>query len=216
MAAADGKFPSPGYAHMILADVGGTQQLIVFGGRAFYGMDPATGKTLWESPWSTQYDVNAATPIYREGQVLISSEYSTAKGILYDVKPTGVTQVWESGDIKAKYQPPIVDDGYIYTNSRGTITCVQWSDGKTVWEAKDRKLKLGPGGSLLRAGDKLIALSERRDEPRAGDAGEGRVHRAEPTSPRRRRTSGRRPSSTTASSSPRPAKRSCASTSAPK
>ena len=162
MAAADGKFPSgAGYAHMILADVGGTQQLIVFGGRAFYGMDPATGKTLWESPWSTQYDVNAATPIYRDGQVLISSEYSTAKGILYDVTPTGLKQVWVSNDIKAKYQPPIVEDGYIYVNSRGTITCVKWADGKTAWEAKDRDLKLGAGGSFVKAGDKLISMSER-------------------------------------------------------
>lgn len=160
---AGGRFPyGAGYAHMILADVAGAKQLIVFGGRAVYGMDPDTGKMLWNSPWETQYDVNAATPVYRDGQVLISSEYSTAKGILYDVSADGLKQVWESTDIKCKYQPPILDEGHIYVNSRGTITCVRWKDGKTMWQADDeRALRLGSGGSMLRVGDRLIAMSER-------------------------------------------------------
>jgi hypothetical protein len=38
---------------------------------------------------------------------------------------------------------------------------MSWPDGKIVWEAKDRKLDLGPGGSILRVGDKMITLSER-------------------------------------------------------
>ena len=37
---------------------------------------------------------------------------------------------------------------------------MSWPDGKIVWEAKDRKLRLGPGGSMVRVGGKLITLSE--------------------------------------------------------
>src|SRR5258705_196438 len=42
-----------GYAAPILASVGGAKQLIVLGGTAVYGMDPATGKNLWQEEWFT-------------------------------------------------------------------------------------------------------------------------------------------------------------------
>ena len=36
-------------------------------------MDPQDGKTLWSIPWKTNYDVNAATPVYRDGHLFITS-----------------------------------------------------------------------------------------------------------------------------------------------
>ena len=159
---AGGKFAfGASYAHPILTgEIDGARQLIVFGGRNVYGMNPATGKTLWSVAWTTDYDVNAATPVYHDGRLLISSEYSTAKGVLYKLSGKGAEPVWESRDLKCKYQPPILDNGYIYANSSGRITCVRWADGKTMWQARDRDLNLGAGGGFLRAGDRLIATSE--------------------------------------------------------
>src|SRR5213079_1767352 len=73
----------------------------------------------------------------------------------------GVNPIWESPDIKSKYQPPIAEDGYIYVNSRQIITCVKWETGERVWESKDRNLRLGNGGSIVRlGGSKLICMSE--------------------------------------------------------
>jgi outer membrane protein assembly factor BamB len=68
-----------GYAQVIAADVGGKPQLIAFGGTALFGLDPATGKTLWQQPWKTSYDVNAATPVYDgKGNLLIASGTASA------------------------------------------------------------------------------------------------------------------------------------------
>jgi outer membrane protein assembly factor BamB len=161
--ASGGQEPSgASYAAIVAGDVAGSQQLFAFGARNVYGMDPADGRTLWTTEWTTDYDVNATTPIYRNGMLLISSEYSTSKGILYTVSDKGVNQVWESPDIKSKYQPPIVEDGYIYVNSRGIITCVEWESGKTMWESKDRNLGLSNGGSIVRlGGSKLLCMSEK-------------------------------------------------------
>lgn len=149
-----------GYAHPILVDVGGRQQLVLFGGEAVLGVDPATGKTLWSEPWQTSYDVNAATPIYRGGHLLVSSEYGHGSMML-KLDGNGVTKLWEHKEIQSKFPNLILDGDAVYANSAGTIKCMSWPDGRILWECKDRDLRLGAGGSLLRVGDRLLAMSER-------------------------------------------------------
>ena len=150
-----------GYAHPLLADVAGTPQLIVFGGKAVYGMNPATGRTLWQQPWETSYDVNAATPVYRDGHLLVSSEYGHGCMMLR-LSQGGAEKLWESKEVQSKFPGMILDGDALYANSSGTIKCLTWPDGKLLWAARDPKLRLGPGGSIVRfGGDRLLALSER-------------------------------------------------------
>lgn len=149
-----------GYAHPILADVGGREQLVVFAGEAVVGMNPETGKTLWSQPWQTSYDVNASTPVYRDGHLLITSEYGRG-AMMLKLDGNGATKLWEHKDIQSKYPGTILDGDVLYANSSGIIKCMSWPDGKILWEAKDTKLRLGAGGSLVRVGDRLLTLSER-------------------------------------------------------
>jgi outer membrane protein assembly factor BamB len=149
-----------GYAHIVQVDPGGVPQLVVFGGRAVYGLDPERGRTLWQEPWQTSYDVNAATPVYRDGYLFVSSEYNHGCMML-KLDGRGAKKLWDKRDVQCKFQPPILDGDHLYVNSAGTIKCMSWPDGKVVWESKDRKLELGAGGSMVRVGDKLVTLSER-------------------------------------------------------
>lgn len=160
-----------GYAAPIVADVQGTPQLIVFGGDALYGMDPATGKTIWQDAWKTAYEVNAATPIYHNGQLFVTSGYvnqRTGRSALYHLTPTGAKQVWRKegrqGGIASKFQPPILDAGHVYGVSDegrgGVLKCQAWATGELKWEAKEPSL--GFGGSIVRIGtDKLLAMSQK-------------------------------------------------------
>lgn len=148
-----------GYAKPVLVDVQGTRQLIVFGGNALWALDPKTGSTIWSVPWETQYDVNAATPIYHEGKLFVTSAYKQGRCTLFELSPNAAKELWTSKNITSKYQPPILDNGFIYGNSEGTVRCLEWSSGKVQWTAQDR---INQGGSLLRiAPDKLLMLSER-------------------------------------------------------
>jgi outer membrane protein assembly factor BamB len=149
------------YAAIVPADVDGEKQIIVFAARDLYGMDPATGKTRWSEPWPTQYDVNGSTPVVRDGKLLVTSEYDTSKAALFKLKPDGLTKLWESKALRSRFQPVIVENGYIYANSFGNLICLTWADGKIAWEAKDRALRLGVGGTILRVGgDKMLTMSE--------------------------------------------------------
>lgn len=154
-----------GFATLVYADdVPGskTPQVILFAGRALGGLDADTGKLLWSEGFQTSYDVNAATPIYHDGHVLFTAEYPTGRARMYALKGKSARRVWEVKHLKSKFQPPILDDGFVYANSGGSLVCVEWKSGRLAWQAKDRNLDLKPGGSLLRAGgDKLITMSER-------------------------------------------------------
>jgi outer membrane protein assembly factor BamB len=149
-----------GYAHPILADVAGAKQLIIFGGTTTYGMDPQSGRTLWEYPWQTSFEVNSSTPIYRDGKLFVTSEYDHGC-IQLALSPSGATRVWENKNILGKFQGAILDGDYLYANSAGTIVCVAWADGTLKWRASDPKMRLGIGGAIVRSGDKLLAMTER-------------------------------------------------------
>ena len=148
-----------GYAAPILATVGATKQLIVLGGIAVYGMDPATGKALWQEEWITSYDVNATTPIYKEPNLFISTGYGHGCMML-ELSPTGAKKLWASRALASKFPQVILDRGHLYGNSSGVLKCLSWPDGKVMWEAKASADRLRDGGSLVRFGDYLITLSE--------------------------------------------------------
>lgn len=154
-----------GYAACVLGDVkDGGSQLFVFAGEALYGLDPASGKTLWSVPWKTTYDINAATPVFDGTHLFVTSGYSNNHGcMMVEVSKGSAKKLWESKAVESKFQPPILDGQFLYANSedkRGTLKCLSWPDGKIKWDVKEADLKLGFGGSILRDGDKMVTLSE--------------------------------------------------------
>jgi outer membrane protein assembly factor BamB len=149
-----------GYASPALINSDGVDQLVVFAGKAIYGMDPLTGFTIWEVPWDTKFAVNASTPVYRDGHLFVTSEYGKG-GIMLKVTGTGVSTLWTDKDIQSKFQPAILDGNTLFVNSAGTIKCLKWPTRELYWTAKDSKLRLGVGGSILRVADKLIVLHEK-------------------------------------------------------
>ena len=149
------------YATLVIADVGPQKQLIAFTGKAIRGMDPDTLKTIWSHEWVTSWDVNACTPLYRDGHVLLSSDYNHGSIMLKLNPGAAPTKLWEDKKMRAHFQPLILDGGVFYGNDQGTLKCIAWPGGEQKWEARERNLRLMNGGSLVRVGDKLIAMSER-------------------------------------------------------
>jgi outer membrane protein assembly factor BamB len=152
-----------GYAACVLGDVKDSgQQLFVFGGDALYGMDPASGKTLWSQPWKTQYNINAATPVFDGTHLFVTSDYNHGCMML-EVSKAGAKKLWENKNVQSRFQAPILDGQFLYSNSddkRGTLKCLSWPDGALKWDVKETELKLGFGGSIVRDGDLLVAMGQ--------------------------------------------------------
>ncbi len=146
-----------GYAHPILIDVQGVRQLICLAHQKVYAMNPDTGATIWSEPWVTKFDVNSTTPIYKDGHLFISSNYDHGCMML-EVSAAGAKKLWENKTVMDRFSAPVLDGDLLFANSEGTIKCLSWPDGKVKWEGKDR---IGFGGSFVRAGDKLLTMSDR-------------------------------------------------------
>lgn len=122
------------------------------------GIDPTTGKTLWEHPWKI-FMINAliTQPLELADDVfLLSAGYGKgAEAIRIKETSKGfVTEnVWKSKNLKTKFSTPVLKEGYLYGLSESSLTCLDSRTGELKWHGK----KYGYGRILL-AEDKLFVL----------------------------------------------------------
>jgi outer membrane protein assembly factor BamB len=139
----------------ILAEIGGSPQIIFMTGQRALGVNPRDGELLWSYPWSTRYDLNIATPIYADGKVFISSNYGTG-GALLRVDAKGPAQlIWKSLAMQNHFSTSILWQGYLYGSSEHRLRCVEFDAGKVKWD------KTGLGRcSMVVADGRLIVLGD--------------------------------------------------------
>jgi len=148
-----------GYATPVLFTVGGQKHVVIFGEKSVAGIVAATGKKVWEYPWKTSYNVNAADPIVSGDTVFISSGYNRGCALL---KPQAgnVTEVYQNKNMRNQCNSSVLWKGYLYgfdhqVNWKGTLRCVDYETSEVKWSQK------GMGtGSLMLADGKLIILGE--------------------------------------------------------
>lgn len=152
-----------GYSSPMPFEHQGRTLLAVFPRFGLVVIDPAArGRVLGTYRWKTAYGVNAAVPIPTDHGLFISSDYGVGCAMV-KFTGSGLQEVWRNRAMQNHFNTCVVHDGYAYgfsgsaNNSAGTaLACVRLSDGKTLWSQKG----LG-AGSLMRTGDKLVALGDR-------------------------------------------------------
>jgi len=144
-----------GWATPIYIDFKGTPQLIYFTGQGAVGVSPRNGKALWRYDWKTAFDINAATPIYAEGCVFISSNYGRGGALLRLQPDRDPDVVWKKGSMANHFSTCVLYQGHLYGFSNDRLRCVEFATGKVKWD------KAGLGrGSLIVADGHLIALGD--------------------------------------------------------
>lgn len=123
-----------GYGPPMKATISGKTQYVVFGGSCVYGADAASGKVLWQTPWSTSYDVNASTPVVAGNFVFITSGYGTGCELV-KVSGSQAEVAWKSKDMQSHFNSPVYLDGYLYgTSDPGNLVCMSIKDGRVAWK----------------------------------------------------------------------------------
>lgn len=122
-------------------------------------VDAKTGREVWSMPWITSWNVNAATPIFHDGQLFFSSGYKHG-AIAVKLTPagdmfTGMT-VWDSRAIRAKFQSPVLYQGHLYTSDEIELKCVEFATGEAKWSRRGIKF-----GTVVIADGYLFVLTER-------------------------------------------------------
>ena len=164
-----------GYSSPIAVTIGGIRQLIVFTGTQLVAVSPENGQFYWTYPWQTQYDVNAATPVFiPPDKIFISSGYGKGAAVVQvrvSASPepgTGeeqsrgnrakieVKEIWKNEKMKNHFATSVLHGDFLYGFDNAILKCIDANTGVEKWKTR------GYGkGTLKLADDHLIILSDR-------------------------------------------------------
>jgi len=139
------------------------------GGGKVVGIDPLTGKTLWEyTNWHCMIPVPHAVDA-GEGRMLITGGYRAGAAMIKVEKKAdgsyGVTELYKTVEFGAHTQPPILYNGYFYaqysTNERKDGMVCMSIDGQIKWKT-GRSPLFDKGGSIL--ADGLLLSTDGREK----------------------------------------------------
>jgi outer membrane protein assembly factor BamB len=149
------------YTSPMLVTLGGERQIVVVSATRALGLT-ADGALLWEYPWSTSYDINAAQPIVAGPDSIILSAGYGHGAALVRIRKEGsaftVTREWENTRMKNKFTSSVLHDGYLYGLDESILACLDAKTGELKWKGG----RYGYGQILLASGH-IIVLTEDGD-----------------------------------------------------
>lgn len=144
----------PNYASPIVVHAAGRDQVVMIGCDLVQGLDPLTGKTLWQTAGSTE---ECVTSTVTDGKLIYTSG-GYPRNHVSAIAADGTGRVaWENGT--RVYVPSmVIKDGYLYAVlDAGVAICWKADTGEEQW-----KERLGGtfSASLVLVGDKIFGTDE--------------------------------------------------------
>ncbi|MDG2122586.1 MAG: PQQ-like beta-propeller repeat protein [Verrucomicrobiales bacterium] len=129
-----------GHATPVLAEVGGSVQLLVSATDSLQGVDPRSGEVLWSCRWGRSI-WPVASPVVAGGLVYCIGGRGGHPGVVVD--PTGSGDVttshlkWEVKPMSEGLSSPVVFEGRVYRlNSPGVLRCVDIATGEEYFRER--------------------------------------------------------------------------------
>lgn len=145
-----------GYSTPYPFELDGTKYVCGFLGKSVVIAELETGREVFSMPWKTDWKVNAATPIFHDGYLFLSSGYSTGCGLYRLRRSDGALkadEVWRSRVLKNKFQTPVLHRGKLYSFDQSAFKCVDFLTGRKHWQEH------GAHGTVVLADGHLLALT---------------------------------------------------------
>ena len=151
------------YSSAAGATIGGRRVAIFLTRAGIVGLDPPTGKVLFQRPWRARMaaSVNVATPLVVGDLLFVSAEYGPGAGV-FRLDGTTLNQLWASDEVLTNhYATSVYHNGQLYgfhgrQEFGQSFRAVDFRTGKVLWN-QDRFL----AGTVTLAGDRLVILRER-------------------------------------------------------
>jgi outer membrane protein assembly factor BamB len=149
-----GAFSSP-----ILTTLNGIEQVVVFTRTHLNGVDPESGRVLWQHVVPNFHGMNIIAPsVYRDG--IFVSQYRNGS---YFFRPNGLTG---SGQVRMEtawtnkasgyMSSPVVIDDHVYQHlGNGRLSSIDPRSGEENWRTRP----LGEYWSMAWQGDRILAMS---------------------------------------------------------
>lgn len=146
------------YGSPIAFNMNGKRCFAGFNGFGLVVVDASNGKEITKFRWKTNYDINAATPIYKDGQFFLSSGYGVGGGLV-DIKEDGsAEELWHNRRMRNQMNASVLWDGTLFGFDESNLRAVDFKSGDENW------MKNGLGkGTLTVVDGKLLILAEKGD-----------------------------------------------------
>jgi outer membrane protein assembly factor BamB len=155
----------PGYASPVIADIGGTRQVITQSQSYVISVSAASGALLWKIPFTTNYTQNAVTPVVHRDLVIysgldkpITAVRPVRRGGAWTAEP-----VWNNPQISLYMSSPVIAGSALFGLShrnKGQFFGLDLESGKTYWVTEGREAE---NTALVRAGGLLFLLNDDAD-----------------------------------------------------
>jgi outer membrane protein assembly factor BamB len=137
----------------------GQRQILVVTALRVAGLSIDDGRLLWGFSRRAPNGISAAQPIVTDSNhVFVSAAYDFGSTLLaISPSETGFAAhaVWESRQMKSRFNSSVLHKGYIYGFDESIFTCIDARTGERQWKGG----RYGYGQALL-AGDHIIVLTE--------------------------------------------------------
>jgi outer membrane protein assembly factor BamB len=146
-----------GYASAVPYEWQGKSCAAILGHRELSGVAASTGQVLWKHPWKTLHDENIPDPIMMGNRVFISTGLGTGAALL-EMDGDKLRELWSHKELQTWMSSSVLWHDHVYgvDMKDGALKCLDVQTGTVKWTCGG----LGVGSVML-AGDRLIALSDK-------------------------------------------------------
>jgi outer membrane protein assembly factor BamB len=156
-----GSDDGPAYASPVVVTLDDVRQVVTQTQKACLGADLEDGKTLWKTPFQTEFDQNSVTPLQYENSMIFSG---INRGIdRYRIELNDdeweTDKMWGEKEVSLYLSSPVADRQRLYGFShrqKGQFFALDITTGQTLWTSDGR---MGDNASLVQTGKVIWALT---------------------------------------------------------
>ena len=133
------------YSSPVLINVAGLEQMAVLLDGALLGINPHNGDPQWQVPFTADFSIAVATPVWGPDNLLfISSEYNAGTKVI-ELKRNGLqttaTELWSSNRLRLHHGNAMrIGETFYFSNggkgSQAILTAVDARSGKIHWQQR--------------------------------------------------------------------------------
>jgi outer membrane protein assembly factor BamB len=151
----------PGYGSPVIIQPQGIGQLAAVTEGSIVGIDFATGKQLWSTPFPDDWHENIVTPVWTGSALVVSGPRQGTHALAIEKNGTAwrVTETWKNDAVTMYMSTPVAGDGMLYGFSdkqKGRFVALDLKTGAVKWTTDGRQ---GEHASMLLTPSHLVALN---------------------------------------------------------
>jgi outer membrane protein assembly factor BamB len=150
----------PGYGSPVVAEFGGTRQVVTFTQENIVGVSQETGELLWRRPFKTPPVVNSQTPLIYGDTVIVSGQEGgiTAVRVTKQQDKWITEDAWKNDELFIHLSNGVIVRDAIFglsPQNMGTFFFMDAKSGKILWRSEPRA---ADNAAILKAGNLLLVL----------------------------------------------------------